>query len=58
MRCKTCGEVMVFGPAGCACTRKAKAERERKEQNRRFRINDLFWAMLSLEERPEDDRKA
>lgn len=32
MFCKVCGEIMVYGPRGCACTRATMREYELREQ--------------------------
>lgn len=49
MFCKVCGEVMVFGPAGCACTRKNKAEQEQREiEEQRKKLEIMFRPDLEL----------
>lgn len=54
MFCPTCGEVMVFGPAGCACTRKSKQEAERRGLERTMTmLEKLRWAELDIAE-PEE----
>jgi hypothetical protein len=56
MRCRICGEELVFGPRGCACTRASKAEAEAKELAR----ISLKLAFISLdlfdEQKPEEPK--
>ena len=54
MFCKTCGEIMVFGPRGCACTRAVQDEIHRRELDKlRRELSVLGLRLFDGDEKPD-----